>query len=305
LVNVGPVTYALVNGNQINYNVDGGPNTWHYDGDEVSAVVETPLLSTIADATIEIHTLQINPSLLYGVRGIIARSSLAKKTLDEDWTTPGSGSVSGGNLSISATTGESLSFLAGNRLSDFMNMLSFLPTQFNYTLQEVQSGLPYVVPPYALVQLYSNDRQDNILCGTQNCYDTQGMDYVRMRIEGYQPHPEEDGAIPFNNYWNGHNDNYGTTLSTPPPGYGYSDFKNGYILSKPKTGTIPVYVYFNSQRGDYLTVASNDGINYAKTNNYKLVNDTIGYFYINPPSSTDKIGRWIRAMALLQGAISN
>jgi len=188
-------------------------------------------------------------------------------------------------------------------LNDFINYLSNVKTQFNATLQEVHSFAPYILPPYALVQLYSESRTENILCGTQDCYDSQGPSYIRMRIEGYQPGHDDPDAIPFNNYWNGH-DNYGTTLTTPPDGYIYSGFTNGYILSKKKPGTLPVYVYWNEQRGDMLTVASQEGLDYAHTNNYELVNDTIGYFYTSPPSGPGlkdkKATRWISAISLLE-----
>jgi len=201
-------------------------------------------------------------------------------------------------LSVLANTGDILSYLAGSNLDEFLSTVMNVKILFNYTLEEL---IPYVLPPFGLIQLYSENRKENVLCGTQDCYDAQTYpDYIRLRMEGYQPRPDEQFAVPLNNYWNGH-DNYATTLTTPPPGYDYSSFKDGYILSKPKQGTIPVSVYYNSQRQDMLTVASEDGIKYAKSNNYELVNDTIGYFYKNIPT-TNKKQKWIFAWNLLQGA---
>jgi len=313
LINSGPTTNAIINNVPVKYSVDGGPNTWFYDGNDVTTVLETTLVSTNTDVNIEVSLLNFDQSTLSGVRGIIARSALAKKLLDEDWSTPGSGSVSSGNLSISATSGETLAYLAGTNLNDWLAFAKNIKTQFTYTLKEMQEQFPYILPPNALIQLYSDERQENILCGTQDCYNSQGLDYIRMRYEGYQPCPNEDGAIPLNNYWNGH-DNYDTTLSRPPPPYDFSNFNDGYILSKSKPGlTTPVYVYYNEKRGDMLTVASQDGVNYAQSNNYKLYNDTIGHVYINPTSCpmedetskdkalTDKMKRWSMAWALLQG----
>jgi len=69
-------------------------------------------------------------------------------------------------------------------------------------------------------------------------------------------------------------------------------------------------VYWNGNRKDMLTVASDDGIRYAKKYSYTLVNSTVGYVYKEDEtknyimgSDNIPIGRWEYARQLMLSAV--
>jgi len=311
-----PLQSAFINDKVVTYSSDGGPNTWYYDGNEVTTVIESSSLSTTSTVKISAtFSSTVSDSYMSSIKGIIKNSLLAKQTLDYSWATPGSQASFGGNLTITASIGEALSYLSGTDINKFSRLFGTIRTQYSYAVKEIQDIKPYVMPKYSLVQLFSsfNGRMDNVLCGTQNCYNAQlNWKYVRLRTEGYQPLANDTRAIPLQNYYSWELlDNYATTLSSPPAKYGNSSFDNGYILKSYAPGSVPVKVYWNEERHDMLTVASQEGINYAKENGYVLVNDTIGYAYTNPPTDETieisplglSIDQWLRAIKLLLSAV--
>ena len=137
----------------------------------------------------------INDSFMSGLKGAFKHSLLAKANLDADWSTPGSQSVYGGNLSIAASTGEALSYLAGSNLAEFYSTLQYFPQVFLLGLREVRA-----LNADALLQLYDPGREDSCLCGSFQCH-VANVYYDEVRIEGYQPKPTDEDAVRLNIYW--------------------------------------------------------------------------------------------------------
>jgi len=300
LVNYLPPNSATANNMPITYSRSGGPNTWRYNGIELTTIIETAPFSTSSLVTIVINTDHVDDSLLSGMKGAIIHSNLAKQNLDVTWDTPGSNSVNGGNLSLAASTGEYLSYLSGADRKTFMDVLSNYKNLFQLAVKEIQS----LKPTGALYQYWNEDRTDNILCGTQSCIDIQ-QGYRLLRIEGYQPDANTPGAIPFIDYWNpDYLDNYGTTDPKTPSGYYPAVFTNGYVFSKYQPNTVPLKLYWSEGRRDMLTVASAEGIAYAQSNNYSLVNSTVGYVYSTPRLYDVKYQRWAYSIELLLNALN-
>lgn len=142
LFNSMPAATVSVNGQPATYSPDGGLNTWHYFGDAVSLIVESPVLSTSATNKIVI-TFAGAPgqeSMLAGILGGISHAQLCKSYLDDDWATPGSSSVQGQELMNVAATGSLLSVLANSDITSFMNVVKNFTTAFAAAVTEVNNS---------------------------------------------------------------------------------------------------------------------------------------------------------------------
>jgi len=140
--------------------------------------------------------------------------------------------------------------------------------------------------PPSLVSLYDDSRHDQVLCGSEDCYLSNAY-YSLVRVEGYQPALGAADSIPMSDWWNQDtSDNWVDTLSTAPDGYTPADFKNGFVLSKQAEGTVPLYCYYNAKIQDHATVASDESIQWAKSNGYTTCTEhaggIIGYVYTKP-----------------------
>eukprot|EP01125_Pyxidicula_operculata_P005865 TRINITY_DN2050_c0_g6_i2.p1 TRINITY_DN2050_c0_g6~~TRINITY_DN2050_c0_g6_i2.p1 ORF type:complete len:1034 (+),score=272.65 TRINITY_DN2050_c0_g6_i2:380-3481(+) len=306
IVNHLPVVSGSVNGLPISYSVHGGANTWRYDASRVTTIIETPFLPTSSDVNVVITTNPVNDTQLSGLRGIFSHSTLAKRLLDQANAAPGTFSVTGGSLSKVASASNELSYLAGKDIGLFTTLLNNIPQMFVDAVNEIQSVRPNPPPPAsALVQLWNAGRQDNCLCGSSSCLSTNS-DYDYVRIEGYQPPAGTPGTVRLNDFWNDdYQDNWATTQSSTPSGYTPAIFGDGLVFSSKVEGTSPLILYWNEDRKDMLTVASLDGIHYAKSNGYVVVNKTLGYVYTQPPTtqaSAVNYDRWNYAWNLLLSA---
>jgi hypothetical protein len=174
-----------------------------------------------------------------------------------------------------ASTGDVLSIIARDSQM-FQSYLANFTAQVTAVVAELASLTP--IPQGEFSQLYSDLRQDHCLCGSDSCYNSN-TNHVVERVEGYQPAASQFGAIQMYSYFNGR-DNHATTDPTPPTGYHLTSFKyDGYVLSvqqgQSETNVSPLSVYYNEAWGDYMTVATEAGRQYAQENSYKLVNETV------------------------------
>jgi len=309
IVNGLPLVSGTVNGVNLSYSRNGGPNTWSYDAARATTVILTSQISTSTAAAISFTTVAINDNALSGIRGILQKSILSKRNLDFDWTTPGSGATTGGILSQVASSAFELSYLAGTDLPTFNKVLTGLPQLFTQAIAEIQSIKP--APAGALIQLWDSDRQDNVLCGSPDCLN-DNSEYQFIRIEGYQPKAGTPGTVSLNDFWNQNiNDNYATTQSSTPNGYTLAAFSDGVVYATAQPGTVPLTLWWNDQRQDMLTVATADGLAYAKQYGYKQVNATLGHVLTSPPANVEEdplyaanLARWGYSIELLHNALN-
>uniref|UniRef100_A0A6B2KX16 DUF5110 domain-containing protein n=1 Tax=Arcella intermedia TaxID=1963864 RepID=A0A6B2KX16_9EUKA len=302
-----PVTSATIGSTPVVFSKSGGPNTWSYDGPRLTTIIETDYLDTSKEIQILIATQPIDDQFMSGLKGALSKGTKSKRNLDESWSSPGSSAVEPAYLSQLSSAGLSLTYLA-NDWENFNNVLKSIPQLYLNAVKEVESIQPFPPPPPgALVQLWDSDRNDNCLCGSEGCMNANNY-YQQLRIEGYQPKSGTPGTIPLNDYWNPSiTDNYATTQTSTPAGYSPASFNNGIVFKDSVANTVPLSLYWSSQRQDMLTVASAEGIQYAKTNNYTLVTAVLGYVYSSPPTPngfTLVYNRWAYSLQLLYNAFN-
>ena len=139
---------------------------------------------------------------------------------------------------------------------------------------------------------FSAERNDQVLCVDDQCYSANapGQDghYSTQRVEGIallnddgSGHVEINGVTyptaPLTLYYSfTHTDNFVSTNSTPPDASYKSGtvFQNGVVLAAPAPGALPLQVWFKKFAGesqDYASVASAEGVSWAQSNGYTLV----------------------------------
>ncbi len=163
-------------------------------------------------------------------------------------------------------------------------------------------------PANALVQWWSEERQDSCLCAHAECNQIQSESgYTFVRIEGYIPSSSTSGTVNLIDYWNSNiNDNFATTNTTTPAGYARSIFADGVVFASQQAGTVPLQTWWSAGRRDWLTVASQAGIKYANNHGYVLGNANVGYVFNSQPLNvqdsvtTPTMAQWSRAMDLLK-----
>eukprot|EP00042_Codosiga_hollandica_P032126 m.200668 g.200668 ORF g.200668 m.200668 type:complete len:1028 (+) comp53818_c0_seq1:262-3345(+) len=297
ILNAMPPTSVSANGASVPYARYGGANSWTYDGIGIATVIEIENVSTSASLTIEVTAAAVNDTLMSGVKGGIFHGILAKANLDVAQATPGDSTVTGGYLDELASTGEALAYLAGTNQTQFQELINGFDLAFANALTEI-GGSPY----QPLIQFWDAQREDQCLCGSTGCIQANSY-YAQEWIEGYQPASGASGVISFNDYWNNVNDNWGTTSTSTPSGYAPAAFGNGYVFQSQVSGTIPLQLWYSSSRNDHMTVASQQGINYAKSNGYTLVTAVLGYVYESIPAGESENQRLAYSIALLQNAL--
>jgi hypothetical protein len=302
LVNSIPPTSVTSNGANVTYNAFGGDRTWSYDGEDVTTVIDVGVVSTSSTLTVVVVSENIVDSAYSGVKGGIQHAILAKRNLDPDWSTPGSGDTGSAFTSDLSVLGNWLQYYAQD-LTNFKAKIQGYPTMLQNAITELTENPD---SDGSLVQIYSSDRTDSILCGTNACLTTNN-NYAKMRIEGYQAPSTDSNAIPWNDYWSDANlDNWATSQSSAPSGYTVANFKNGYIYKNQVSGSLPVQLWYSAARKDHLAVATADGVQWAKDNGYSVINDAnnpLGYVLQNKPAkATEGATRIQYSVALLQNA---
>lgn len=283
----------------------GSPKTgvasWNYDGFSMTTIIRLAPSATSAPVALQLETYApVDDAVLSGMSGGLRHAEMAKKNFDATRVTPGAHSVTGGELSMTASSADELAYVAGGSgkdLSRFSAIISGFRAQFQRAIDEVNDMGPQ--PPFStgsLQQLFSGQREDNCLCGSAKCW-TTNSNYDILRVEGYQPSSSEPGAIPLLAFYSSkQQDNLAQVSSTGPSTFTPAVFQNGYILAYSKAGTVPLQLWHSAAREDYLTVASAAGVSYAKSNGYKLVNGTIGYVYSKPQPERSVVVPKIRSV---------
>eukprot|EP00005_Dracoamoeba_jomungandri_P001218 CAMPEP_0174251194 /NCGR_PEP_ID=MMETSP0439-20130205/1098_1 /TAXON_ID=0 /ORGANISM="Stereomyxa ramosa, Strain Chinc5" /LENGTH=818 /DNA_ID=CAMNT_0015331455 /DNA_START=326 /DNA_END=2782 /DNA_ORIENTATION=+ len=137
IINQLPVTKATINGKSVAYERFGSAdNSWNYDGMSTTLEIKTQAFD-VSDQVEFVVEFMDNAVDLSGVKGKFVHCGWAKALFDISRVTPGANSVTGGNISVAASTGEELSYLAGVDLQQFSDVLSSFDSVFNYALQEV------------------------------------------------------------------------------------------------------------------------------------------------------------------------
>jgi len=218
--------------------------------------------------------------------------------MDYDWSTPGSGDTGPAATSDLSVLGNWLNNYARD-LANFKAKIAAYPQMLQAAITELNENPDQ---DRSLVQLWSQDRTDSLLCGTNACMQTNS-NYARLRIEGYQPLSTDANAMPWNDYWaDSLLDNWATSQSSAPSGYTVANFKNGYVYKTQVAGSIAVQLWYSDPNKDHLAVATNEGIQWAKDHGYTLVNATLGYILQNPPSVEEGASRIGYSLALLKNA---
>jgi len=314
IVNSLPPLQASINDIPITYDAWGGDNTWMYEGDEVTTVIEAPIFPITTPVTFTVKTDPIDQWAMSGIKGGVQHAIWAKANYDEDWTSlcAQTGEVCNSNLTDLASFGEILTVQAGMNYTAFTQTLNNFTNMYLQALYEVKGMKP--PPPNALVQLYYSGREDSLLCGSQTCLETNNF-YTEMRIEGYQPNPGTANIIPFYDYWNANvTDNWSTTSPVTPSGYIPVSWPDGWVLSQPGPGTSNLSLWFSSDANDHLTVGTPEGVQWAQSNGYVLLNATLGYVLTEQPDpppggqagSGDLVThvRWLYSLDLILNALN-
>lgn len=159
---------VTVNGANVPYsrfgwiNAIGHPpasHQWYYAFDVVSGlgpVIDVVGLSTSAPVTITINfaSPMVTSAQMSGAYGAIMHSVWGKYNLDWDRSTPGSNTVGPAYLSVLASTGDALSYLAGTDPNGFANTVASIPTLLVNATNDVKTdNSPRV--PYTLALLAS------------------------------------------------------------------------------------------------------------------------------------------------------
>eukprot|EP00730_Choanoeca_flexa_P007091 TRINITY_DN12279_c0_g2_i1.p1 TRINITY_DN12279_c0_g2~~TRINITY_DN12279_c0_g2_i1.p1 ORF type:complete len:217 (+),score=44.53 TRINITY_DN12279_c0_g2_i1:96-746(+) len=145
---------------------------------------------------------------------------------------------------------------------------------------------------HALVFQYSNVAHDSLLCDNVYCEHNKNAEYnyTTMETQGYAVDAGTTGAIPLVQYFSkAVHDNYVTTNTTAPQGYGLvKKAMTAYILKSAPADLAPervvkLQVWYNARLGDHLTAANAERIAWAQANGYEHMAD-LGYLYAEPTS---------------------
>ncbi|EGD79621.1 hypothetical protein PTSG_13053 [Salpingoeca rosetta] len=292
LVNTNPPRTAAVNGERLASSRFGGSATHSFDGNEMTAIIETADVSTAGKTTITVTHDEVDESFMSGLSGMIKHATLSKRNLDEARATPGAHTPVGGNLMSLSSAGEALSYLAHAQPDAVQWKLNSVPTLYKAALAELINGSktdPAPTPDQTLVQMFYGSENDHVLCGTLNCL-TENAYYSKVGVEGYMPTSQTPFTTPLFVYWNNQQspqkDNLVTTSTNPPTGYVLGDYQNnGQVFTRKDAapGLIPLQLWYKASINDHMTLASKASEQYAKDNGYELVNGELGYIYESDP----------------------
>lgn len=137
IINGNAPSSVTVDGVAATFNVDGGPNTWRFCGDQMAVIVET---KPVASTTIVVGGQ--TDSGLDGLRGAVSHAILSKRNLDETRQTLGAHKPQGGKLMDAASIGEYLEYLAGHDAATFkvLGVLIARPSQTHFSRRSVGIG---------------------------------------------------------------------------------------------------------------------------------------------------------------------
>jgi hypothetical protein len=150
LVNAMPPKSVSVNGKPITfarYPLSAAEGymrpSWHYDGDEMTVVINTATQATNGACNIVVEGASW-PSEAAGLKGKMRHAFLAKANMDEARETPGEESPypGGSMIAIAASTANALSYLAGKApLDEFFAVLANFTNVYAEATAEVHKML--------------------------------------------------------------------------------------------------------------------------------------------------------------------
>jgi hypothetical protein len=278
IVGQAPLVSGTCNGNALSYSDSGAVNTWSYDASRVVATIVCGALPTASANTITaVFAAPHTEAGLHGARGLALRAFQAKHHMDNRQETPGehSGHVAvagytkrtaahASRLNYLAATGDAAAFLAAAGTT-YTTLASNAVNEMN-----TYSGSAIFLPAdmTSLLQFYSTDRHDMMLCSSVDCMLTN-PDYAALWVEGYQPTASGTPSQTLHGYWDAStNDNWADVFSTAPSGYTGDVFTEGSVIpanaSVANTACLNVYVSGN----DHFTFASPASQRYADANGY-------------------------------------
>lgn len=288
-VGMTPATSVQIDGTDIHYGRFTSAGQFGYDGKSATVIVDGGSLP-IANSHTILCTFASggssgeHHSVVARAKGYAQRARLAKRLLDDVRETPSSNTVGPGLLKQAGAHAVELTYLAGTNITAFMeNVGTAYTTLMKEALTEI-GGSPSPAPSHSrLTQLYDADRHDMLLCGSQDCLNTN-YQYQVLWTEGYQPaSTSSDAETLYDYYSSSYKDNYATTASNPPPGYSAAVFSNGYVYSSSGTTRSCLDVFFSPATNDHLTTAVEQGRKYAQDNGYVKSHDCIAYVESTPP----------------------
>jgi len=147
VINQLPITKATINGKSVSYDRFGkADNSWNYDGMSTTLEIKTQMFGVSDEVKVVVEFME-HVVDLSGLKGKFVHCGWAKELFDISRVTPGAHSVTGGNISLAASTGQELSYLSGVDLKQFASVLSSFNSIFKYALQEVVGLDPKKIQP--------------------------------------------------------------------------------------------------------------------------------------------------------------
>ena len=119
------------------------PGTWHYEGDEMTLVINAEAAPTASGVTIDVKGAIPDASVakeLDGMKGKLRHALIAKANLDETRNTPGAHTPypGGSMISQAASSAEALSYLAGQTSSsEFLSTVSNFTHVYDAAIEEI------------------------------------------------------------------------------------------------------------------------------------------------------------------------
>jgi hypothetical protein len=111
-----------------------------YEGTDVSALIDTGLVNVRDNTIITVnYDTTISDTALSGIAGGIRHATLAKRLLDESWSSPGSQDTTRKALLTVASTGESLGYLAGSDRNAMMSIFTSFSSSYSAAIDEVRT----------------------------------------------------------------------------------------------------------------------------------------------------------------------
>jgi alpha-glucosidase (family GH31 glycosyl hydrolase) len=295
LVGVLPLSSATLNSNAVSYVrfPTLGQVSHTYDGKSASVIIDVGSQSTASSFTVTATFVQqdTSPSATARMKVFAHRAALAKRTTDDYQMTPFETTPGPGYLKQAAARAGYISAVVAQHPSiapplmgqPYLNLI-------NLALAEL-GGSPGPTPmpsptDVIVVQLYSHQRGDTLLCASVACIATN-MNYQILFMEGYQPAATEADATTLYDYFSeSSGDNWATTSSSPPAtGYSAAIFDDGLVLSQAGPNRACLNVYYLESTGDHLTTAAVLGQQWATEFGYTLNQTCVGYVYVNEPTS--------------------
>jgi len=142
LVSSFPASSVLVNGKAIPFSRNGeAPGTWSYDGESLSLMVRTGPVATNAKLQVNVTTVKNTDDAAFsGLRGILQRSIISKRNLNEARKVVGESDTNGGKLQTLSSTADTLGYLANpTTTSAFLDLFNSIRSTHVAAMNEIKA----------------------------------------------------------------------------------------------------------------------------------------------------------------------